>query len=55
MRRIYIDYCRSLLGSFEKAHSTDVLAGYLLQAMEELFELFETDAMNKESAILSPI
>ena len=45
MRRIYIDYCRSLLGSFEKAHSTDVLAGYLLQAMEELFELFETDAM----------
>ena len=45
VRRIYIDYCRSLLGSFEKAHSTDVLAGYLLQAMEELFELFETDAM----------
>ena len=45
MRRIYIDFCRSLLGSFEKAHSTDVLAGYLLQAMEELFELFETDAM----------
>ena len=44
VRRIYIDYCRSLLGS-EKAHSTDVLAGYLLQAMEELFELFETDAM----------
>lgn len=45
VRRIYIDYCRSLLGSFEKAHSTDILAGYLLQAMEELFELFETDAM----------
>ncbi len=45
VRRIYTEYCRSLLGSFEKAHSTDVLAGYLLQAMEELFELFETDAM----------
>ena len=44
VHRIYIDYCRSLLGSFEKAHSTDVLAGYILQAMEELFELFETDA-----------
>ena len=44
VHRIYIDYCRSLLGSFEKAHSTDVLAGYLLQAMEELFDLFETDA-----------
>ena len=45
VRRIYIDYCRSLLGSFEKAHSTDILAGYLLYAMETLFELFETDAM----------
>lgn len=45
VRRIYIDFCRSLLTQFEKAHSTDVLAGYLLQAMEELFELFETDAM----------
>ena len=45
VHRIYIDYCRSLLGGFEKVHSTDVLAGYLLQAMEELFELFETDAM----------
>lgn len=45
IRRIYIDYCRSMLGNFEKSHSTDILAGYLLQAMEELFELFETDAM----------
>ena len=41
---IYIAYCRSLLGKFEKAHSTDVLASYLLAAMDELFELFETDA-----------
>ena len=45
VRRIYVDYCRSLLGSFEKVHSTDVLAAYMLQVMEELFELFETDAM----------
>lgn len=44
VHRIFIDYCRSLLGSFEKAHSTDVLAGYLMQAMEELFDIFETDA-----------
>ena len=44
VHRIYIDYCRSLLGDFEKAHSTDILAGYLMQAMEILFELFETDA-----------
>ena len=45
IRRIYIDYCRSLLGGYEKSHSTDVFAGYLLQALEELFDLFETDAM----------
>ena len=44
VHRIYIDFCRSLLGGFEKAHSTDILAGYLMQAMEILFELFETDA-----------
>lgn len=44
LQRIYIDFCRSQLSKFEKAHSTDVLAGYLLTAMEELFELFETDA-----------
>lgn len=44
LHRIYIDFCHSLLGKFEKAHSTDVLAGYLLAAMEDLFELFETDA-----------
>lgn len=44
LHRIYIDFCRSLLGKFEKAHSTDVLASYLLAAMEDLFELFETDA-----------
>ena len=41
---IFLDYCRSLLGAFEKSHSTDVLVGYLCDAMEELFDLFETDA-----------
>lgn len=41
---IYIAYCRSHLSRFEKSHSTDVLASYLLAAMEELFEVFETDA-----------
>lgn len=41
---IYLDFCRSMLGGFEKAHSTDVLAGYLCDAMEELFDIFETDA-----------
>ena len=37
--RIFIDYCRSLLNGYEKAHSTDVLAGYLCSALEELFDL----------------
>jgi type III restriction enzyme len=41
---IFLDYCRSLLGAFEKSHSTDVLVGYLCDAMEELFDIFETDA-----------
>lgn len=44
LHRIYIDFCRKQLSGFEKSHSTDVLAGYLLSIMEELFELFETDA-----------
>lgn len=44
VERVYVDWCRSLLGSFEKAHSTGVLANYLLEAMESLFELFETEA-----------
>lgn len=41
---IFLNYCRSLLGAFEKSHSTDVLVGYLCDAMEELFDIFETDA-----------
>ena len=45
LQRIYLDFCRKMIGGkFEKAHSTGVLAGYLMEAMEELFELFETDA-----------
>ena len=44
IERIFLDFCRSQLTQFEKVHGTDVLSGYLLQAMEELFELFETDA-----------
>ncbi|MBR1838380.1 MAG: DEAD/DEAH box helicase family protein [Bacteroidaceae bacterium] len=42
--RIYLDFCRKLLGKYEKAHSLGVLAGYLMQVMEALFDLFETDA-----------
>lgn len=42
--RVYIDWCRQMLNGYEKAHSTGVLANYLLEAMENLFELFETEA-----------
>ncbi|MGM9699065.1 MAG: DEAD/DEAH box helicase [Prevotella sp.] len=42
--RVYVDWCRKMLGRFEKAHSTGVLANYLLEVMENLFELFETEA-----------
>lgn len=44
VHRIYIGYCRSLLGHFEKSHSTDILAGYLLAAMEDFFDLYGTEA-----------
>lgn len=42
--RVYVDFCRSLLGSFERSHSTDVLANYLVEAIDDLFGIFETDA-----------
>ncbi|MGM9713891.1 MAG: DEAD/DEAH box helicase [Prevotella sp.] len=42
--RVFIDWCRNMLGGYEKAYSTGVLANYLLEAMENLFEIFETEA-----------
>lgn len=44
INRVYVNYCRSLIGSFERAHSTDVLCNYLMEVMENFFELYETDA-----------
>lgn len=44
INRVYIGYCRSLLGQFERAHSTDVLANYLVEVIENLFEIYETEA-----------
>lgn len=44
VNRVYVDFCRSLLSGFERSHSTDVLANYLVEGIEELFEIFETDA-----------
>lgn len=42
--RVFITYIASRLGAFERAHSTDKLAGYLLEIMADFFGLFETDA-----------
>lgn len=42
--RVFIDWCRQMLSGYEKAHSTGVLANYLLEVMENLFELFGTEA-----------
>ena len=42
--QVFRAYCRGLLGDFEKVHSTDVLANYLLEALEDIFELFQTEA-----------
>jgi type III restriction enzyme len=42
--RVFITYIASRLGVFERAHSTDKLAGYLLEFMADYFGIFETDA-----------
>jgi type III restriction enzyme len=42
--RVFITYIASRLGAFERAHSTDKLAGYLLEMMADYFGIFETDA-----------
>lgn len=42
--RVFITYISSRLGAFERAHSTDKLAGYLLEFMAEYLGVFETDA-----------
>ncbi len=41
--KIFIDYCRSLLTKYEKAASTPILAGAIIDSMERLFELSEWD------------
>ncbi len=43
IHRVFLAYCSSLLGKFERAHSTDVLYSSIAYVMEELFEVFETD------------
>jgi type III restriction enzyme len=42
--RVFVTYIASRLGAFERAHSTDKLAGYLLELMADYFGIFETDA-----------
>ena len=42
--RIYLAFCSSMLGQFEKAHSTKVLARYLTEILEQLFALPDWEA-----------
>lgn len=43
LKKVFYHYCRGFLGGFETSHSTDVLANYLSEVMEDLFEVFGTD------------
>lgn len=42
--RIYKEFCRSLLGRFEKVQGTSVLSNALLGVMENLFEIIDYEA-----------
>lgn len=44
VNQYFVEFCRSMLGAFERAHSTDVLASALLEVMENTFGIYETDA-----------
>ena len=44
LQMIFDDFCLSLLGGYEKAHSFGVLKNNIIEMMEHLFEVFETDA-----------
>ena len=42
--RIYLAFCSSLLGKFEKAHSTKVLARYITEILEDFFAIPDWEA-----------
>ena len=44
LKKVYYHHCRSFLAGFELSHSTDVLANYISEVLENLFEVFGTDA-----------
>ena len=44
LNRALLIYCRQRIEGFEKSHSTEVLANYLVELLEEFFEVFDTDA-----------
>ena len=44
LNRALLIYCRQSIEGFEKSHSTEVLANYLVELLEEFFEVFDTDA-----------
>ena len=45
LERVFDDFCLSMLGSYEKAHSFGVLKNNIIELMERMFDVFETDAM----------
>lgn len=44
LTRALLIYCRQSIEGFEKSHSTEVLANYLVELLEEFFEVFDSDA-----------
>lgn len=44
LQLIFDDFCLSLLGGYEKAHSFGVLKNNIIEMIEHLFDIFETDA-----------
>ena len=44
LNRALLSYFRQSIEGFEKSHSTEVLANYLVELLEEFFEVFDTDA-----------
>ena len=42
LNRALLIYCRQRIEGFEKSHSTEVLANYLVELLEEFFEVFDT-------------
>lgn len=45
MNAMFLAFCKKLLGNYYEQRSVKTLAGYIKEVMEELFELYEYDAI----------